>query len=130
EVGFVDNGNYAGHLAAALPAKCIGKLKNGLAAVKQVEQPYASFGYALVEQDDAIRTRVAERLRHKDRAQTAWDIERIILARFPAIHKVKCIPHARPGAWLTPDNVTVVVIPDLTNRNAVNLLQPRVDSNT
>lgn len=130
EVEFVDNGNDPGHLDQALAAGTIAKLKDGLSAVKKINQPYASFGAKNVESESAYHTRVSERLRHKGRAITAWDIERIILEAYPSIHKVKCIPHAKPGSWSAPGNTMVVLVPDLTNKNAVNPLEPKVDSNT
>jgi uncharacterized phage protein gp47/JayE len=130
EVRFQDNGNDPAHLKNALEAGKIAKLKNGLAAVKTVKQPYASFGGAAEESDNDFYRRVSERLRHKDRCITPWDYERTILEAFPRVHKVKCIPHAREGSWLAPGHVLVVVVPDLRNKNAMDPLQPKVDANT
>jgi hypothetical protein len=130
EVTFVDQGNDPLHLAAALPAGSIAKLKTGIAAVRSVSQPYASIDGKLTEGDNLYRTRVAERLRHKDRSLSAWDGERLILSRFPSIHKVKSIPHSSPESWLAPGHVTVILVADLTNKNAIDPLQPRVDSDT
>jgi hypothetical protein len=96
-----------------------------------VKQPYASFGGKPVEMDEAFYSRVAERLRHKNRCMTAWDYERIILEAFPNVHKVKCIPHAKPdNNWLAPGHVLIIVVPDLKNRWAVDILQPKVESGT
>ncbi|MFO1433887.1 MAG: baseplate J/gp47 family protein [Candidatus Competibacteraceae bacterium] len=132
EVVFIDHGNDPNHLSTVLEKGRITKLKNGLAAVKSVTQPYASFDGRPVETDTAFHTRVAERLRHKNRCITAWDYERIILEAFPQVHKVKCIPHAKKDkdSWRAPGNVLIVVIPDLKNRNAVDPLQPKVDTDT
>ena len=114
-----------------LPKGTIAKLKTPLAAVKAVSQPFASFGGRPPESDTALNTRVAERLRHRNRCITAWDYERSVLQAFPQIRKAKCIPHcANRGEWLDPGHVTVVVIPDLRNRNAVDPLQPRADADT
>lgn len=129
-VRFEPRGNDPKHLASALPAGSIGKLKVPVSGVAKVLQPYASFGGALAEDDPGFRTRVAERLRHKHQPRCIWDIERMLLEAFPGLHRVKCIPHARPGNWLAPGNVTVIVVPDLTNRNATDPLQPRTDSHT
>ncbi|HEX6912154.1 MAG TPA: baseplate J/gp47 family protein, partial [Longimicrobium sp.] len=118
------------HLEAPLPAKTITKLRGGLAGVKSVRQPYASFGGRTSEGDGAFHTRVAERLRHKDRCVTRWDYERIVLEAFPGVHRVKCIPHAKDGEWMSPGHVLLVVVPDLRNQNAVDPLQPRVDADT
>ena len=130
EVKFKDQGNDPQHLASSLPAGSIARLKTGIASVKSVSQPYASIDGKLAEIDSEYRSRVSERLRHKDRSITAWDGERLILSRFPGLHKVKNIPHARPDSWLAPGHVMIILVPDLTNKNAVNRLQPRTDSDT
>lgn len=130
EVRFTDQGNDPAHLTTALEAGRIAKLKNGLAAVKTVKQPYASFDGSQEETGDNFHRRVSERLRHKDRCITPWDYERIILEAFPKVHKVKCIPHAREGSWLAPGHVMVIVVPDLRNQNAMDPLKPKVDADT
>lgn len=115
----------------ALPKGKIVKLKTPLAAVKGVAQPFASFGGMAPESPAAMNTRVAERLRHRNRHITAWDYERSVLEAFPELRKVKCIPHcAGRGEWLDPGHVTIVVVPDLRNRSAVDPLQPRADADT
>ena len=130
EVQFTDQGNDPNHLVKPLEAGRISKLQSGLAAVKSVQQPFASFGGRPAETDAAFSTRVSERLRHKDRCISAWDYERIILAAFPQVHKVKCIPHAKTGSWLAPGHVLLVVVPDLKNQNAIDPLQPKADAGT
>lgn len=130
EVEFKDNGNDPNHLMTGLGKGSITKLRNGLAAIKSVNQPYTSFAGHPVESDEAFYTRASERLRHKKRCITAWDYERFILDAFPGVHKVKCIPHAREGCYLAPGNVLIIVVPDLRNRNYTNHLQPKVGSDT
>ncbi len=120
----------AEHLASALPPGSIARLRAGLAPVKSVAQPYASFGGALAEGDDAFRTRAAERIRHRGRCVTTWDYERTVLEAFPGVHRVKCIPHASETSWMAPGNVMLVVVPDLRNRNDDDPLRPRVDADT
>jgi hypothetical protein len=130
EVKFVDQGNETNHLATALAAGKITKLQTGIAAIKTVKQPYASFSGAAPENDRTFNARVAERLRHKNRCITSWDYERITLAAFPKIHKVKCIPHANDNSWLAPGHILIVVVPDLKKQNTMNLLTPKVDAAT
>ncbi|MGK7926392.1 MAG: baseplate J/gp47 family protein [Spirulina sp.] len=130
EVQFVDRGNDPQHLLTALEPLKIEKLKHGLSAIKAVKQPYASFGGRGRESDRAFYTRVSERLRHKNRCLTAWDYERIVLAAFPRVYQVKCIPHAQENSWLAPGHVLLVVVPDLKNKNAINRLEPKVDADT
>jgi len=115
---FVDMGNDPGHLATALAAETIKKLNTSDAAIKSIEQPYTSFDGKLAETDSNFYTRVSERLRHKRRAVTIWDYERLVLEEFPSIHKVKCLNHTYFPAGATtdcstemsPGAVTLVII--------------------
>jgi baseplate J-like protein len=130
EVRFTDQGNDPAHYEVALAAGAISRLKSSNASVQQVSQPYASFGGRSVESDEALTRRAAERLRHRGRARSVWDYERLVLGAFPGVHGVKCIPHAKPGLWFAPGHVLLVVVPDLRNTNARDPLQPRVDIST
>ncbi|MEO6232019.1 MAG: hypothetical protein ABJB11_11910 [Ferruginibacter sp.] len=134
---FQNKDNSLSHLAAPLPAKTISKFIDSRAAVKKLEQPYYSFDGRLPENDNQFYTRVSERLRHKNRAICIWDYERLVLQQFPQVYKAKCLNHTgiaenllEPGVFrlreITPGFVTVSVIPDLKNKNAVNKLEPRV----
>jgi hypothetical protein len=127
---FANQENDASHLQNALPAMSITKLKTDNGTIKKVSQPYSSFAGKMKEIDQSFYIRVSERLRHKERSITLWDYERLILQHFPAIHKVKCINHATPTSFYAPGNVLIVVVPDLTNRNAVDVFKPKVDKNT
>ena len=116
---FMDLGNDPKHLAKPLQSTSIKKFKINDAAVKSIEQPYVSFDGELKENNASFYTRVSERLRHKRRAISIWDYERLILATFPTIYKVKCLNHTffPTGATInchtemTPGAVTIIVIP-------------------
>jgi len=127
---FEDQKNSADHLATPLAAKTISKLKAPIAAIKSVSQPYASFDGMMEETSTAYYTRVSERLRHKNRAVTIWDYERLILDSFPNIHKVKCLNHTSDTSERAPGHVSLILIPDLTNQNAVDKLEPKVSKAT
>lgn len=130
EVQFADAGNDPQRLTSPLPAARITRLTTPLPAAKSIAQPFASFGGALVESDAALARRACERLRHRNRAITPWDIERLVLQAFPAVYRAKCIPHASETSWLAGGHCMLVVVPDLRNMNAVDPLQPRVDLDT
>ena len=127
---FKDNNNAASHLESALPAETISKLSQQTAAIKSVMQPYASFGGKTQENNNDFYRRISERLRHKNRAITIWDYERLVLQEFPSIHRVKCLNHTNMNTEIAPGYVMIVVIPDLRNRNAVDLMEPKVDVGT
>lgn len=127
---FDNQDNDPMHLQNALPVATITKLKNDNGAIKKVSQPYSSFGGRMKENDQSFYIRASERLRHKERSIALWDYERLILQHFPSVHKVKCINHATPTSIYAPGNALIAVVPDLTNRNAVDPFKPKVDKNT
>jgi hypothetical protein len=127
---FADNGNDPNHLLQSLPAETISELVDSDGAIEKVIQPYASFGGKIKEQSNEFYTRVSERLRHKNRAVNIWDYEHLILEKFPAIYKAKCLNHTKYLSVtdiheMAPGHVSVVMISDLKNKNAVNPLKPK-----
>jgi hypothetical protein len=108
-----DNGNTGEHLAAPLPAGSIKKLiatgEQPPPSIKTIEQPLASFGGRAPESRATIPTRLAERLRHKDRAVIGWDYDRLVLERFSSIERTRTLPARGPNGP-TPGAVTVVVL--------------------
>lgn len=134
-----DTATDPAHLGSALAAGSIAKLRRQQSGIKAVSQPYASFGGSPAERDACYRQRVAERLRHRQRAVSRWDYERLVLQHFAQLHSVKVLSHTRPaavgspalaGSVQAPGHVTVVTVPDLRNRNAFDPLQPRTDLDT
>ncbi|MDP5171108.1 MAG: baseplate J/gp47 family protein [Bacteroidia bacterium] len=146
---FENNGNDLSRLAKALPANSLSQLFFRKAVIKKVEQPFASFGGTLEEQDADFYQRISERLRHKSRSVGIFDYERLVMAQFPQVYQVKCITHSQsilgsiPGADVDeflhqqllsgiehrPGFVQVIVLPDLRNQNAIDPLRPRVSNN-
>ena len=130
---FNNQDNDVAHLNDGLPAGTIKKLINRIPQVKGVAQPYNSFGGFPEEDDMDFYRRVSERLRHKNRAITLWDYEHLVLQEFPEIYKVKCLNHTKdnpkPG-YKAPGHVTLVVIPDIVNKNVFDIYQPRVSKAT
>ena len=127
---FYDSDNDPKFLENALAAGTISKLLNANASVKKIEQPYASSNGKPPEKEKAFYTRVSERLRHKHRAINIWDYEHLILEKFPKVYKVKCINHARFDGTITnyseaaPGHVSLVIIANVQNKNAVDPLRP------
>ncbi len=124
QLGFVNN----------LEADSISKLIIRKPKIKSLSQPYNSFGGITKEASTDYYRRVSERIRHKNRAITAWDYEHLILQNFPCIHKVKCLNHtcskiinnSRNTNYLVPGSIVLVVVPDITNKNVFDIYQPRV----
>ncbi len=127
---FFDNNNDTSHLNSSLPAKTIAKLINRISQVKSVSQPFNSFDGKPIESDDSYYRRISERLRHKNRAITLWDYEHLVLQEFPEVFRVKCLNHTSIDSFLSPGDVTLVVIPDIVNKNVFDIYEPRVSTAT
>lgn len=133
QVTFTDKGNDPQRLLAPLPAETITKLAEPKPQIKKIEQPYDSFDGEVKEQAAHFYTRISEHLRHKGRAVTIFDYERLVLEAFPQIYKVRCINHGQLGneqfLELAPGSVALVVIPDLSQLTTTNNLEPKVNIN-
>ncbi|WP_438426387.1 hypothetical protein [Aquimarina macrocephali] len=122
------------------PSGEIKKLLVPEARIKKIEQPFTSFDGTPIENDEAFYLRASERLRHKNRAITIWDYERLVLQAFPEIYKVKCLNHTKIGGSLSegnliynevaPGNVSIITIPNLANRNDIDPLKPYTKKST
>jgi hypothetical protein len=104
------------------PKETISKLYKPFNKVKKIIQPYDSFNGRIAEPDAFLYTRASERLRHKNRAITSWDYEKIILQEFPEVFRVKALNHYRYDTSIS--NVSagyVTLIPVAKNSNAKNI---------
>ncbi|MBP6812024.1 MAG: hypothetical protein KA138_10920, partial [Saprospiraceae bacterium] len=126
--------SFLTRLEKPLDALIISKLETSRSAVKKVEQPFASFGGRKPESDSGeYHRRVSERLRHKDRAVTAWDYEHLLLEQYSLVAVAKCIPHTRyessgeytVASELAPGFVSMAVVPDLLRRPNMVREEPR-----
>lgn len=117
--------------SVSLPPGQISRLVRRHSAIKSLSQPYASFGGRRAEAGVDFYRRAAERLRHKDRAVTAWDYERLVLEAFPSVFKVRCLIHTRIEGERrihAPGCVTLVVLGRLPDENSADPYAPRVSS--
>jgi len=73
-----------------VPAATIQAPELPIPGLARVLQAQASSGLRPAETADQLRTRIGERLRHKNRASLSWDFERLVLAQFPEVYKVRC----------------------------------------
>lgn len=110
QLTWINQGNHLSHLNENLPAYSISKAKGTLSGISGIAQPLPSFQGQTSEDNNKVKLRISERLRHKNRAVTSWDYERIILQHFPELAKVKCIPHATSASLKNPGHLLIVVI--------------------
>jgi len=137
---FKDKGNDPEHTGKPLPGNNILKLYESDAAVKKVNQPFATFGGKKKEEGIRFYTRVSERLRHKKRAVSIWDFERLVLNEFSEVYMVKCLNHTgyqkdcnNPDAKgiyreNLPGSVMLVPVPFINKTKTGNIYQPALST--
>ncbi len=122
---FADQGNAPAHLMQPLPAYSITETLEPLTGVAEIRQPYSSFGGKMAEQDASFYVRVSERLRHRERALTPWDYERLVLEKFQRLYKVKCLRADQQAQPRSPGRIDLVVIPDIRSRMPFDPFEPK-----
>ncbi len=116
ELGFDAHSVGKGLIGTPLPMGTIAKLEHNIVGVKGVEQFCDGQEGKYSETEREFQTRVSERLRHKGRAATKWDYERLVLQEFPFLAAAKCIPYGVKTGIETIGGVpkvpvTIVVVP-------------------
>ncbi|NRB39371.1 MAG: hypothetical protein HRU20_13030 [Pseudomonadales bacterium] len=127
---FVDINNASDHLDTPLAANTIKALVKPVAKIKSLQQSYSSAGGKSAEKTQNFSMRTSERLRHKDRALTSWDYERLILDAFPMIYRVKALAAGTSKDPRISNHVQVIVIPDIRNKLPFNPFEPKVPADT
>lgn len=111
-----------------LPAKTIKQLAQAVPQISGLTQTYPSQSGTEAESAENYNARVAERLRHKQRASQARDYEQLTLEYFPEIWQAKCIGANIANRYQNPCNflqgeVLLTVIPP---QNSASLSQARL----
>lgn len=98
-----------------LPPFSISELEKPIPGIIGVIQPLPSFGGKKELSDLEFFNKVSERLRHKNRAISRWDLERLVLNQFENVGQVKCIGNFQNENFIRKGNITVIVIPKIKN---------------
>ena len=120
--------DYEPHLLTGLPANIITRLVQRNANIPRVQQPNPSFNGRVHEGEPEYFRRSSERLRHRNRAVTAWDFERLVLEAFPEVFKVKCLPHTDATGAFKAGEAALVIVPNLRSAAVTNVLEPRASA--
>ena len=130
KVSWQPRSNVLAHLQRRLAAGTIKEPRISLPGIDSIVQIVDAFGGKSPESSDQVKRRFSERLKHKNRAITPWDYERLILEHFPEIVKVKCFAHMvdapEPHKCSHPGAILIVVIPAQKDQASVTL-QPRAN---
>lgn len=106
-----EDNDLSEHLEKPLPPRTITRSVDPMLGVESVLQPMESFDGLPAEKQTRFQTRIAEMLRHKNRAVSIWDFERLVLNSFPSIYKVTCLPNMTSKNLDAPGSALVVVTP-------------------
>ncbi|WP_297332588.1 hypothetical protein [Flavobacterium sp.] len=116
-----------------IPKDTVTKLYQPLNYIKKITQPYPSFGGSRKEESNMFYVRSSERLRHKNRAITLWDYERLILQEFPQLIRVKCLNHynyvAEHGANTAAGYISIIPLARWS-KSTIIYLKPLVSLET
>lgn len=123
---FENHDNELSHLDKGLQPDTIKKFVNNLQGIKAVTQPYVSYGGKNRETENNYYTRVSERIRHKNRAWTTWDYERLILENFPQIVYARCTSTSSENNDYQPGSVKITLSPDCKLVNQKDKYKPEV----
>ncbi len=94
----------------------------------EITQIGSSHGGVPPEDRRRFITRISERLRHKNRAITAWDYERLILQRFPEVFKVKCFAGLSTGDFKSrPGHILIVAVPHVGSSDRSECRRPMLN---
>ncbi|MDB4539889.1 hypothetical protein N9231_05655, partial [Saprospiraceae bacterium] len=85
--------DLANRIYNPLDQNSITNFYHAISEIKEIYQPFESFGGKTPETVKEYNCRVSELIRHKNRAVTHWDIERIILQEFSTVLQVKALSH-------------------------------------
>lgn len=113
EINWIDNGDENHLLIPGKNRPPIEGLAVQVTAIEDVMQMLPFYGGCSPEDHNSFYVRISERLRHKNRAISLWDIERMVLDKFPQIHQAKCIGRLGHEDLLRTGEVKVVVIPEI-----------------
>ena len=116
KVNWQNRGNAPSHLATRLPAGTIKEPKISIPGITSIEQMLGSFGGKPEESHERLEIRISERLKHKHRAATSGDYERLILEKFPEIFMVRCFSGMSARAQPAPGHALIAVIPWLKDQ--------------
>lgn len=126
ELSFDESSEGKPVLGYGLQSSTITKTVLSIPGVKAIQQPYEGEEGQYEEDASHFYTRVSERLRHKNRAWSAWDYERMLLEQFPTLAAVKCISCMNKNYEFAPGSVLVLLLPNCQNISQKNALQPKI----
>ncbi len=104
-----------------LPAFSVQSFEHTIPGVLELVQPIPSTEGKPEESKHDFYRRVSESLKHKHRAVTKWDIEKILLNEFSWLGFVKVFGNFGHEKFIQPGNIVLVGVPKITNQESFYL---------
>ena len=109
---FQDDGSDPDH-PVSLAAGSVQELAQPIPGVLNVIQPLPTTEGRPSENNLSFNQRVSEVLRHKNRAITCWDMERLLMRRFDWLSHVRAFGYAGHEKFMSAGEVVVAALPSL-----------------
>lgn len=106
---------------SVLPAFSVQSFEDDFPGLLSVTQPIDSFGGREREEKSPYYRRVSESLKHKFRAVTRWDIEKMLLQEFTWLGFVQVFGNFGQESFVAPGEVIVVGMPKIENKGSFYL---------
>lgn len=106
---------------SVLPAFSVQSFEDDFPGLLSVTQPIDSFGGREREEKSPYYRRVSESLKHKFRAVTRWDIEKMLLQEFTWLGFVQVFGNFGQESFVAPGEVIVVGMPKIENKESFYL---------
>lgn len=84
--------------------------------IKEVLQPFSSFGGLKAETDEEFYFRISERLKNKNRLVCPSDYERWLLSKYPGLFQVMSFNHTIAPDFVKPGEVKIVLVPTIKSK--------------
>jgi len=109
-----------------VPGGTITGVNGSFQGLSTISQPLPSYGGTSPEDSESMIIRVSELLKHRGKAVTSRDFERLILHRFDEVRMVNCLPGVSTEQNISdPGNVLIAVIPDVRRYPDTSRFRPR-----
>lgn len=128
EVEYAEESRGLLSCGTVLKAGSIKKLVVNINGIKKIDQPYDGAMGRADEDEAQFRSRVSEKLRHKGKAWSGWDYERLILENFPQIAAAKYLPCRDLDGNYKAGHVYVLLAPNPQMIEQKNPLKPNIGS--
>ncbi len=109
----------------SLEAYSADAMADNVDGILSVIQPLATSGGRAKETEGEFMSRISEYMRHKQRAITTWDMEKMLLREFDQLAYVRAFGHFGNELFVAPGEVVIAAVPKIYNTDV--FYQPKLN---